>query len=201
MKYLNYLLPIGSATVVAALLLAGTSVQSGPQCHKLEGTWTATADNPMDPTHPFLWTYTLSPTDPSGREAVIRGEFIVPIPCWLFVPEIGPGGAYAQESFTSFYGEAAMTGPNSATVTVYWYGMKNDPATGPKIVNIGVGVSQLKFRAHNKLEATHYMAFYPPNATGIITKDDAPFAVFPSPAISIDTRLGLLSPKDVMLKK
>ncbi len=191
-------------TIAAALLIitqtAGTADNS--QAYKLEGTWTATCANPFDSAHPFRWTYTVSPVDASGKEAVVRGEWIVPIPSWLFVPEIAPGGQYAGDYFTSFYGEARMTGPDSAVMTAYSYGMKNDPALGPQIVYITAWVSELKFCAQNKLEATHYMAFYPPNATGIVTHNDQPFAVFPfNGGTSVDMRLAPLRPGDFTLKK
>ena len=181
MKRQNCVLLAGIAAVAAVLLIASSSAQSGPQSYKLEGAWTASM-----PGMPFHWTYIATPTDPSGRKAVIKGQFVVPIPSQFLVPELAN-----QEYSTEFYGEGEMIGADTARVTVMWYGMKSGVPI-PEIVNIGVSVSEAKFIGPNKMEVKHRMAFYPPNATGIVTADDTPFLVYPEVVTSIDTRMSLL---------
>jgi hypothetical protein len=163
----------GFAAAAAMLLMTGSSTQSGPQANKLEGIWTASV-----PGTPFHWTYTFSPTDPSGRKALLHGEFIVPLPSPV------PGVDY----LSSLFGQGEMTGADTGTVTGMWYGMKNG-AQGPEIVYIGISVSEGKFLGPDKLQVQHHMAFYSPTPTGQVTPEDKPFLVYPTVVTSIDQRM------------
>lgn len=168
MKSRSYTVLAIAAVAAAALLMANSRAQTGSQSHKLEGVWTASM-----PGTPFHWTYVLTPADPSGQKALLKGEFVVPIPPGLVSPDLGD-----QEYLTDFFGEAVMAGPDTARATILWYGMKSGLPV-PQIVNIGVSVSEIKFVGAGKTETTHHMKFYRPNATGIVTDADSPFVIAP----------------------
>ena len=167
------------AAVAAVLLLASSSAQSGAQASKLEGVWTASV-----PGTPFHWTYTFAPTDPSGRKAVLHGEFVVPVPAAAW-------GAPTSEYLSSFFGEGAMTGPDSVTVTVMWYGMRTGADGRPEIIYIGISVSEGKFLGPNKVEVQHRLAYYAPTPTGQVTPEDEPLGVSPI-VTSIDQRMSAI---------
>ncbi len=166
------------AAAAAVLIMASSTAQSEARANKLEGVWTASI-----PGTPFHWTYTFAPTDPSGRKAVLHGEFIVPIP--------GSSGLPGVEYLSSLFGEGRMTGPDTGIVSGMWYGMKTG-AQGPEIVYIGISVAEGRFLGPNKLEVKHHMAFYAPTPSGQVTSEDKPFAVSPQVITSIDQRMSII---------
>ena len=170
------------AMAAGAFLALNPPAQSAAgKSYKLEGAWTASV--PGTPVH---WSYVIAPTDPSGKTAVVKGEFVVPIPTAFMFPELAD-----QEYVTEFYGEAEMVGNDTVKFTIMWYGMKSD-VPFPQIVNIGVDVGEARFVAQDKLEFTSRMAWYLPNETGIVTADDTPFLVYPDVVRSIDTRMSII---------
>ena len=98
------------ATVAATLLVitqtAGTI--GGQQSYKLQGAWIQTV-----PGTPVLATMVFSP-DPSGLRASISGKLAVRISAAQAFPDNESGG--------EFVGEAVMTGPDTAAITVIGYG-------------------------------------------------------------------------------
>jgi hypothetical protein len=146
---------------------------------------------------PMQWAYTLSP-DPSGRRAAMVGSIHVKIPA-LAYPD--PGLFSDLDYQTDMVGEVEMIGHDTAEFTAVWYGMKKDgliigPFTFDKVVFIGTTSGQFKFTGPGKGAATHNIAIYLPSTDsdgdGLPDPGSNPAACLP--AMSIDTRVGLLPP-------
>ena len=185
----KHLILVTAGVVLATgAILTQTAASNQPPSNKLEGVWTASM-----PGTPFHWSYILAPIDPSSRRALIKGQFIVPIPADAVFPQLAN-----EEYLSESWGEVEMTGADTSRGSAMWYGMKAG-VSGPEIVNIGVTIFEGKFVAPGKLEMKHRMAFYSPNATGIVTEADTPFLVYPEVVTSVDTRMPIL-PASVLQK-
>ncbi len=174
------------ATAAAALLVitqtAGTT--ASPQSTKLEGAWIYTV-----PGTPVLATMHMSP-DASGLRAAISGQLVVPIPATQAFPD--------NEFVSDFVGEAVMTGPYTAEMTIIGYGSKEVVPTlqspfDRALVLIWVGSGTMKFTASGKIEGVQHLAYYRPEAdtNGDGFPEAAPLYSIDGPAVC--TRVGLMS--------
>ncbi len=182
---------MATLTVTAAGLLVFTTGGSKDKpANKLEGAWVVKAPLPS-PLPTGQWTMTMTPTDPSGRAAVISGTIQVPVPPALICPATGQASppAYNFETSREFVGEAVMTGPRTATATMIGYS-RNDAG---QVTFIWMGVGDMTFTGPGKSTATSTLAYYLPktdtNVDGI--PEDAPFCVI-GPGQSDAVRVGVI---------
>lgn len=189
----NILLVTLAAAAATALVLTQNAASGPNQATKLEGAWIAKV-----PGTPLQWSYVMSPSDPSGKRAVISGSLQVAIPVILMAPDLAPDFDYNSP----FSGESVMTERNTAKFTTIGYSIKKvvPSAQYPfleQVALIWVSSGEIKFTAPGKAETTHHVAFYLPAADGdgdgIPDADAAPFLCLP-PTISSDTRLNLMPP-------
>ncbi len=180
------------ATAAAALLVATQGAWSGPngQANKLEGAWIAKST-----TSPVTGSYVLSPSDPSGQRATLSGLIQVRIP----IEVLFPGLFGDNEIGGDFVGEAVMTGPNTGSYSIVGYGRKTlNPPTPFKeqIVLIWVDSGRIDFTGPGKMQVTHRVAYYHPNADadgdGLPDPGQAPLICLP--ATTLDTRVGVMPP-------
>jgi len=153
------------------------------QPFKFEGAWIGKA-----PGTPLTWTYTLAPSDSSGRRAALTGGFVTGDPT-LF-------GLFPDaKTSTPFVGDCVVTGHDSGTYTALHYGMKNG-ASGPEIVYIVMDAGTITQKAPGRLEVVHTLAIYLPaqdaDGDGLPDKGQSPIACVPVP--SLDTRLPIVAP-------
>ncbi len=186
------MMAVAVATASAALLIVTQSAWSDPngQANKLEGAWIAKSTNT-----PLQGSYVLTPSDPSGQRATISGLIQVRIP----VPVLFPGLFGDSKISGDFVGEAVMTGPDTGNYTIIGYGRKQlDPPTPfqEQVVLIWVDSGRLDFIGHGKMQVTHRVAYYHPDADadGDGLPDPGQTPVVCLPATTLDTRVGLIPP-------
>ncbi len=178
--------PAVVGVLAAALLVitqtAGTVVPTQQAC-KLQGAWIQTI-----PGTPVLASIVFSP-EPSGLRASMSGKLAVRITVAQAFPDM--------ESSGDFAGEAVMTGPATATMTIIGYGTKRvvPTETSPfddQLVLIWTCTSEGKFTAPGKFESINHLAYYRPDAdtNGDGLPEGAPLYSIDGPAVC--TRIGLL---------
>ena len=166
--------------VATALLLATQVAWTNSAAIHLEGSWVARV-----PGTPLLWTYSLAP-DPSGKSASISGAIQVPVMPTVFVP-----GLFEEAEYVSpMVGKIVMTGPDTATFTALWYGMKK-VMPFEQVVFIGVTSGTIKFTSAGKAEVSHFLGFYAPStdADNDGLPDPGSAASLCLPAVSYDTQV------------
>jgi hypothetical protein len=186
------LIAVTFATAATALLVITQAAWTGPnsEANKLEGAWIAKAV-----TGPVQASYVITPSDPSGQRATLSGLIQVRIPIEVLLP-----GVFGESEISGdFVGEAVMTGPSTASYTVVGYGRKRlNPPTPfkEKVVLIWVDSGQIQFTESGKLQVTHCVAYYHPNADadGDGLPDPGQTPVVCLPATTLDTRVGLIPP-------
>ncbi len=172
--------------VAAGVILVITQTAWSDRNHqplKLEGAWIGKA-----PGTPLTWTYTLAPSDSSGRRATLAGGFVTGDPT-LF-------GLFPDaETTTHFAGDCVVTGQDTGSYTVLHYGKKNG-ASGPEIVYIVMDAGTITQTAPGKLEVMHTVAVYLPtqdqDGDGLPDAGQTPQYCLPIP--SLDTRLPIVAP-------
>ena len=181
-----------ATSAVVTLLVLNQSAWSGQDhvTHKLEGAWIGKV-----PGTDVQWTYTMAPTDSSGRRATIFGSLQVRIPSWALFPGVLPEADYVD----NFVGENTMTGPNTARFTVFGHGIKKLDSPTPyleKVAFMFVGSGNLTYTGPGKAEVAHNFAFYLPEADGdgdgLPDPGQTPLLCLPT--TSVDTRVGLIPP-------
>jgi len=173
---------LGAATLVLTQT-AGT--QRHQQSFKLEGAWIAKV-----PGTPLQWTYVLTP-DSSGRRASLFGTLEIGVDVQGAVPGLLPD----NDSNTSFAGEVVMTGPDTAVFTAVAHSLNSIPSK--HVVFSWVTSGEMRFVAPGKVESTHHISYYLPEADadgdGIPDEGVTPLLCLP-PTTSLDTRVGLIAP-------
>lgn len=174
---------LGVAAGAAIILTQSAWTDRNQQPFKLEGSWIAKV-----PGSPLSWTYTLAPSDSSGRRAALTGGFVIGGPT-LF-------GLFPEaETTTHFIGDSAVTGHDTGAFTVLHYGLKKG-TSGPEIVYIVVDGGTISQKAPGKLEVLHTLAVYLPtqdhDGDGLPDAGELPKYCLPVP--SLDTRLPIVSP-------
>ncbi len=169
---------VASLSVIGAGLFVFTTAGSKEQPgNKLEGAWICKAPLPA-PFPTAQWTVTFAPTDPAGRAAVVSGSLQVAFSAVL-CPATGQGTPPAFDGTISrdFIGEAVMTGPQTARITLIGYEL----AQADQVVFIYMGTGEMTFTASGKATGTSTLAYYMPetdtNGDGI--PEGAPFCVLP----------------------
>lgn len=169
----------------AALVLTQTAGTRQSKAFKLEGAWLARV-----PESPLQWTYSMIP-DPSGRRATLFGNLDVGVNVNGMIPGFLPD----YDDNTPFAGELVMTGPDTAVFSALGHSISDTPYR--HVVYSWVTSGEAKFTASGKLEVTHHIAYYLPDADadgdGIPDPGATPVLCLP-PTVSIDTRIGLMPP-------
>jgi hypothetical protein len=181
---------LASAAVALLIITQGAGAGPNAQANKLEGAWIAKAA-----VGPVQGSYVLTPSDPSGQRATLSGMIQVGIPVQVIFPDLFP----ETEISGDFVGEAVMTGPNTGNYTIVGYGRKKlDPPTPfqEQVVEIWVDSGQITFTGPGKMQVTHHVAYYHPeaDADGDGLPDPGQTPVVCLPAATLDTRVGLMPP-------
>jgi hypothetical protein len=139
--------------------MQGDQAYGGGAAVKLEGAWARTNTLSLNgiPLSTIRGTVTFSPSDPSGRTAVMRIQ-------GLSVDLHAQGNCPNTYYLSDMVGEAVMTGPKTAEGTAVGYGMRPpDPSKGEvrdQIECIWVGTGFAKYTDPDSAIGEDYISVY-----------------------------------------
>ncbi len=142
------------------------------------------------PETPLLFNGVFVPTDASGRRAAVYGSLLVRIPA-----ELVPGSGVAPvDQGSDYVGEAVMTGPDTAKLTMMGHGIQKvtpslDYPFFEKVRWVWVGNGELKINGPDNMDCTMTLSVYPLGKGGLPDTSNPP--LFSMPGAAKMVRVGL----------